>query len=290
MINPVFLRTFMSLVKTKHFTRTAESLNMTQPGVSQHIKKLEERLGKSLLHRHGKTFELTPAGERLYQFGLQQAEAEAELISAMVGDDQYAGECKIACSGSMAMQLYPRLLGLQQQYPRLSCSVEAAPNGVILERIRSNQSDMGIMTQLIVEQKLTQQKLGEDALCLVVPVGCDTSWEGLMQLGFIDHPDGHHYATQVLEANFSDHYHRRQKIPVSSYINQLSQILLPVSQGLGFTVLPKSSVEAFPYPQLIERASLPTSVNETVYLIYKKHRPLPARYGLIKDLLLGLWA
>ncbi|MGL5799515.1 MAG: helix-turn-helix domain-containing protein, partial [Plesiomonas sp.] len=37
MINPIWLKTFISLVDTGNFSRTAEKLNMTQPGVSQHI-------------------------------------------------------------------------------------------------------------------------------------------------------------------------------------------------------------------------------------------------------------
>lgn len=290
MINPVFLRTFMSLVQTKHFTHTAQMLHMTQPGVSQHIKKLETALDKPLLNRYGKTFELTPAGERLYQFGLQQVDAEAELVSALADDDQYRGACKVACSGSMAMQLYPQLLGLQQQYPAITVNIEAAPNMAIIERIQKNRSDIGIVTQLIAEPTLEQQVLGEDALCLVLPAGIEANWETLLQLGFIDHPDGQHYATQVLQANFPELYQGIEKIATSGYINQLSQILLPVSQGLGFTVLPQSSVKAFPYPEQIQLATLASPVNETVYLIYKKHRPLAARYGLIKSLLLGLWA
>ena len=52
---------------------------MTQPGVSQHIKKLEQQLGAALLARYGKSFELTEAGQRLYDYALNQAEAETQL-------------------------------------------------------------------------------------------------------------------------------------------------------------------------------------------------------------------
>lgn len=163
MINPVFLRTFMSLVKTNHFTHTAELLNMTQPGVSQHIKKLEVQIGKPLLNRHGKKFELTSAGEGLFQYGLQLSEAESELMQTIAGDEYNAGDCKLACSGSMAMQLYPELLRLQQKFSGITVSVEAAPNATIVEMIKSNQSDIGIITQPAIDPKLIQERLGEDA-------------------------------------------------------------------------------------------------------------------------------
>ncbi len=51
MINPLWLNTFRTLVKVGHFTQTAEKLYMTQPGVSQHIKKLEQACHCDLLSR-----------------------------------------------------------------------------------------------------------------------------------------------------------------------------------------------------------------------------------------------
>lgn len=290
MINPVFLRTFISLVKTNHFTHTAELLNMTQPGVSQHIKKLEAHLGKPLLNRHGKTFELTTAGETLYRYGLEQAEAETELLNAIKEDDMHRGECRIACSGSMAMRLYPELLHLQKKFPDLTVNIEAAPNAVIVERIRANQSDIGIVTQPVNDPKLELKQLGEDALCLLVPTQAESTWQDLLRLGFINHPDGHHYAIQLLELNFSKEFAGMDLIPQSGYINQLSQILLPVSLGLGFTVLQQSSLDAFPSSDQIHSVGLTVPINETVYLVTKKYRNLPSRYKLIREILAAQWS
>ena len=131
--------------------------------------------------------------------------------------------------------------------------------------------------------------LYEDELCLVTPTEADSTWIALMQLGFIDHPDGHHYAIQLLEVNYAEQYRGIDRVPCSGYINQLSQILLPVSLGLGFTVIPRSSVDAFPYPERIQVAKLAVPVNEPVYLLAKKNRDLPSRYQLIKQLLIGQW-
>ncbi len=289
MINPVFLRTFMHLVKTNHFTRTAEQLHMTQPGVSQHIKKLEEYLGTPLLNRYGKSFELTRAGELLYQYGAQQAEAEFDLQQKLAGDDPHAGKCRLACSGSMAMQLYPSLLGLQKQFGELRFSVEAAPKTAIIERIKNNQSDFGIVTQPVNDPMLDSEYLGKDTLCLVLPPKTVARWQSLRSLGFINHPDGHHYASRVLETNFPDDFNGMDQISESGYINQLGQILLPVAQGLGFTVIPKSSLDAFPFPDQLQSATLEAPVEDEVYLLTKKHKPLPKRYHRIRELLIDQW-
>ncbi|WP_027858035.1 LysR family transcriptional regulator [Marinobacterium jannaschii] len=289
MINPIFLRTFMRLVETNHFTQAAIQLNMTQPGVSQHIKKLEQQLGYPLLNRHGKRFELTEAGGRLYDYGVRQIEAEVELRESIAGDQQCQGECRLACSGSMAMQLYPELLGLQQQYPGLTISLEAAPNTAIVERIKTNKTDIGLVTQPVNDAELSQTQLGQDRLCLAVPAGSGFSWQNLVSLGFINHPDGHHYAIQVLEANFADDFRGMASVAQSGYINQLSQILLPVSLGLGFTVIPRSSLAAFSQPDRIRIAEMDKPVDEPVFLVSKKHRTLPSRYQLVTELLAKQW-
>ena len=87
MINELWLQTFSTLVEQKHFTKTSEILHMTQPGVSQHIKKLEESLGHLLLRRSGKSFELTREGEILYQFALKKREDEIELMDILSSED-----------------------------------------------------------------------------------------------------------------------------------------------------------------------------------------------------------
>ncbi|WP_272966300.1 LysR family transcriptional regulator, partial [Alteromonas australica] len=68
MLNPQWLDTFKVLVETGNFTRTAEQRFMTQPGVSQHIKKLEEACGCELVIRLGKGVELTEQGQRVYDY------------------------------------------------------------------------------------------------------------------------------------------------------------------------------------------------------------------------------
>ncbi|MGI0117529.1 LysR family transcriptional regulator [Zooshikella sp. RANM57] len=289
MISQNFLRTFRVLVQTGNFTRTAEQLYMTQSGVSQHIKKLETQLGQLLLNRYGKRFELTSAGELLFDFAIKQLTAESELLKSLEMDNPHVGQCKIACSGPMAMQLYPELLNLQVHTPTLTFSLEAAPNETIIELIKNNQFDLGIVTQQVNDHALMQQWVGTDDLCLIVPKGKQVNWSSLMNLGFINHPSGHHYAYQLLEQNFPNEFVTMNQLPERSYVNQLAQILLPISHGIGFTVIPKSTLDVYPYLNKIRVVTLDKPVAEDVYLVSKKHKPLPVRYQLVTSLIKQLW-
>ncbi|WP_413700159.1 LysR family transcriptional regulator [Psychromonas sp. KJ10-10] len=96
MLNPVWLRTFKTLVEVGHFTQTAEKLFMTQPGVSQHITKLEAICGHALIKRYNKTFEVTEQGRRVYQYALKLEEQQTQLIESLGFDNSTLGECRIA--------------------------------------------------------------------------------------------------------------------------------------------------------------------------------------------------
>ncbi|CAG22889.1 LysR family transcriptional regulator [Photobacterium profundum] len=288
MLNNQWLNTFITLVDVGHFTQTSEKLFMTQPGVSQHIKKLEEQVGTLLLQRIGKKFELTQAGEALYNFGRLRATEEADLLISLKTDNPYSGDCRFGCSGSMAMFLYPKFLSRQSKHPELHISIEAAPDQRIINEVLNNNIDIGIITQHVISTELEQESLGHDALCLVVPhqyKNQKMTFVELNQLGFINHPNGEQYAEQVLRANYKDDYQSIKQIRKSSYINQLNQILLPVSMGLGYTVLPRTTIEQFELQDSIAILPSDTVVNEEHFLIKKKFRQLPKRYQWFIDLI-----
>ena len=64
---------------------------MTQPGVSQHIKKLEQACGHALIARHNKTFEITEAGQSVYLYALEIERQQAELLNSLNIEDPYTG-------------------------------------------------------------------------------------------------------------------------------------------------------------------------------------------------------
>jgi len=287
MIDQKHLTTFMKLVETQHFTQTAEQLFMTQPGVTQHIKKLEKHFNTLLLERYGKRFELTLAGEKLYQTGLKMFALEDQLNEQINHDETYKGICSIACSGSIANFLYPHFVQQQTQCPELSVFVEAAPNKNIINNLLNNEIDLGIVTIQTTHQQLKQIKVGVEELQLVLPASItlkgNVGFTDLNQIGFINHPDGLHFIEKVFSANFKDDYKGPDNLNIKGYVNQLQQILLPVAKGVGFTILPKSTIQQFAQPQLITVVPLPQRIEDPLYLTQKRYRQLPVRYQWFED-------
>ncbi|MDF4985909.1 LysR family transcriptional regulator, partial [Vibrio parahaemolyticus] len=61
------LRYFVELVNEQSFTRASEKLFVTQPTISKMIRSLEQDVGQPLLHREGRRFWLTDAGDIVFQ-------------------------------------------------------------------------------------------------------------------------------------------------------------------------------------------------------------------------------
>lgn len=281
MINPAYLRSFCALVDIGHFTRTADQLHMTQSGVSQHIRKLEEQLGEPLLVRQGKGFTVTACGDRLYREG-RRLLAEWDDLEAKVGiDPAYEGVVKIASPGSVGLKLYPYLLQLQKRYPKLVIDYRFAPNSEIEKLIAGHKIDFGLMTCMASNADVSLEAMAEEELLLILPAKhAKPSWDELMSLGFIDHPDGAHHAGQLLGANFPE-FQSSQQLNRTGFSNQINLILEPVSLGLGFTVLPTYAVAAFRASSKIKIWPLTHKVAETLFIGKHRNKFMPNRVATV---------
>jgi len=250
---------------------------MTQSGVSQHIRKLEEQLGAELLVRQGKQFSLSGAGERLYAEAQGILFALSNLEQTIAEDPPFEGSVRIMSPGSVGLKLYPHLLALQSKHPKLIIDYRFAPNPDVEKAIAGSGVNLGFMTSRSTLADVSCTPVAHEALLLVTPASIEEpDWDTLMNLGFIDHPDGSHHASLLLGANYPQFQHSNL-FPKKGFSNQIGLILEPVSMGLGFTVLPAHAVEAFEKPGQIRVHPLANPVSETLYLCVPRHRALAAR-------------
>ncbi|TPE46514.1 LysR family transcriptional regulator [Amaricoccus solimangrovi] len=279
MLNALWLETFVTLCETAHFTRAAAALNMTQPGVSQHIRKLEAQVGEALLSRDGKSFTPTPAGEAVLAIGKRRRDEDRELRRTLRHDDPDAGQVSVACSGSIALLLYPRFLALMADAPALLLMLEAAPEARVVEGVAEGRFDLGIISHPPAHPRLEGESVGQDELCLILPRGAaaPVSLAELEALGFVAHPDGFAHADELLGANFPDDYPGAERLAWRSFINQIGQIPAPVARGIGYTILPRSGVDTYPERDRLCIVPLPRPVRHDLWLIQRRNRQLPAR-------------
>lgn len=94
---------------------------------------------------------------------------------------------------------------------------------------------------------------------MLVPETMDepVTFAALDSLGLVAHPDVFNYSEDVLGANFPDDFSGAARLHVRTSVNQIGQILAPVAEGLGYTLLPRSDLSGFAGRNRLRVISLP---------------------------------
>jgi DNA-binding transcriptional LysR family regulator len=164
------LRYFVSLAEELHFRRAAERLNVTQPAVSQHLRKLEEYLGVQLLERAQHRVSLTPAGEALLVEArgvLQQADrARRAAIGAC---HHYDGRLRIGHLPDAVPPTLPRaLVRFAAATPGVEVVLETSPSLELIERVRDGRLDAAAVCLPAPVNGLHVTALGEEGVVVAL--------------------------------------------------------------------------------------------------------------------------
>ena len=129
---------FVAAYEERSFTAAAVREGATQSGVSQHVRKLEERFGARLFTRDAGRVSPTPAADRYYLRCLDVLRAHAEAAQAL-------RDCSTGLSGTVTVGLMPTvtrcalapaLAGFTDSHPNVSVTVHEGYSGALTERVR----------------------------------------------------------------------------------------------------------------------------------------------------------
>jgi DNA-binding transcriptional LysR family regulator len=164
------LRIFQSAAKLLNFTRAAEELHLTQPGISKHLKALEEYYGARLFERLGKKVVLTQAGEALHEATsaafnlLDAAKARIDDINGLAG-----GKLVIGASVTIGTYILPgKLVRFRQHHPGVEIKVETALSRQITDKVLDNSLELGLVGHYARDARLEAKSFMDDRLALIV--------------------------------------------------------------------------------------------------------------------------
>jgi len=109
MLDLDLLRSFVSVVDAGGFTRAGERVHRTQSTVSQQIRRLEDALGRELVHRNGRQATPTEEGERLLSYArriLALADEARDVVARPAGE----GVVRLGIPEDFAAYRLPELL------------------------------------------------------------------------------------------------------------------------------------------------------------------------------------
>lgn len=140
------LRIVRAIADTGTITAAAESLGYSQPAVSQHVRRLERRLGTALLERRGRGVRLTEAGQVLARHGATVTaalDAAATEVAALTG--LRTGRVRLLAFPSSSATLVPQALAaLRRDHPDLRVSLDECEPPESLQRLRDGSCDVAL--------------------------------------------------------------------------------------------------------------------------------------------------
>ncbi|WP_197416669.1 LysR family transcriptional regulator [Herbaspirillum rubrisubalbicans] len=140
------LRTFMFVVQERGVGRAASTLCLSQPAVSQALRRLEEAVGGILLHRRHGEFRLTPLGEEIYAVAREMYGMVARIDGAAghAGED-VAGHLRLLLMSRVQSAAYDDFLArFHRRYPRVEFRIEVMQSAAILDTLAKGSSGLGL--------------------------------------------------------------------------------------------------------------------------------------------------
>lgn len=169
----VALECFVALAEELHFHRAADRCHISQPAMSQQIRKLEQELDVRLAHRTKRVVSLTNAGEVFLAEArktIRQMELAAEL--ARRTDRGQIGQLTVGVTAPALYVVLPEVVALfQRALPGVGLVVRELTTAEQEKSLMRGDIDIGIVHPPLEESALRTERIGRAAYQMAIPEG-----------------------------------------------------------------------------------------------------------------------
>ncbi|WP_431862491.1 LysR family transcriptional regulator [Azospirillum sp.] len=165
------LRCFVTLADIGNFGRAAKRLGMSQPAVSQLLKRLEDLLGQRLFDRTRSAVALTPAGALfLPQARRALAAVEEAMEEARRGFAGEVGRLRLGLSVPSLYNQVPALIrAFRARRPEVEVVIDSVPSGEQEGALLERRIDVGFSNFSTADPRLVQRLIGAEPMRVVLP-------------------------------------------------------------------------------------------------------------------------
>ena len=239
------LEYFAAVARHRHFTRAAEALYVTQPALSQQIRRLEGELGLALFRRTSRGVELTAAGADL----LVHAERVlAEVAAARAEMDRHTGVsrgvARVAATAADAARLPEALADFHADHPGIQIALRQGSAAEVVALVQRGAVDVAVLALTDEPAGVVATPLADEPLRVAVPVddeltGAVIELERLRGRAFILAEPGTALRATVLAATQAAGF---SPLPLFE-VGDPATVRFLVRTGLGIALVPASWLE-----------------------------------------------
>jgi DNA-binding transcriptional LysR family regulator len=273
------VKVFQAVAGHMSFSRAAEELSISQPGVTFHVKALEREYGTPLFERVGRRLYLTDAGRTLLGYVQRAALMEREARVALEElKGLQSGLLVVGASATIGIYLLPEVLGeFRNRHPGIKVSLRVGNKRHTIERLLHNELDFGLVAGPVAESLLVAEPYLDDELVVIVSPAHRFAREGVVYPGelrretFLVREPGS--GTQEL---MEERLGQLGIVPADSMqLGSTEAIKQAVSANLGISIASRYSVEAEMASGRLCAAEVPTlKMQRRLLLLHHKDKRL----------------
>ncbi len=273
------LQYFIAVTEQMNFSKAAEKLHISQPSLSNAIKKLEQEIGSPLLKRNTRNLQLTEAGELLYE----RAKAilkNMEILKIEMDEVIVHGtsEVTIGVMESIKHWLPKVIANYKSDYPQMMIHlVDILGSKRVKKSLKSYKTHVIITNQRMDDDELEVQNLYEERLVAVLPLNHPLAekdrltFADLCNEPFIISTEGFQTRLDILSA-FEQ---ANVKMNIQYEIERFETAVSLVRENLGITILPENYLQGPTAKTIVQKEIDGPNLRRNVYLVSLKNRHLP---------------
>ncbi len=275
--------------RLRHFGRAAAHCNVSQPTLSEQIRKLEALLGVTLFERTRRRVEVTGRGDIILDRAARiLADAHAMLDLGREIGVPLTGKLSLGAIETLGPYYLPRILEpVRTAYPGLELRLFEDKTARLLDRIRAGDLDAALVAMPMTEEALVSVPLFFEPFVLVCPTGHRLADHPLASGRDLEGDDlllleeGHCLRDQALALCQSAH------APRTRHATSLETLWSMIAAGEGYSLLPALSCSGRAHlSSLVGFRALPDlALGRTIGLVWRASDPRGAEFSKLAALL-----
>ncbi len=244
------LKVFHAVAKLLSFTKAAEALHMTQPAVTFQVRQLEEYFNTRLFDRTHNKVNLTPAGNKVYEFADRIFDLYDEMensVRELTGE--ISGALTIGASTTIAEYMLPTLLGqFKANYPDINIRLKVSNTEGIVSMVEHNVIDLGVVEASVSNKNLIVEVCHDDQLVVVAPPNHELAQQKgpikpdvLKSLPFICREEGSGTREVIMEY-LQDNAINQGEMNFCLELGSPEALKGAVEAGMGISILSRSTI------------------------------------------------
>ena len=299
-MNTKQLKYVLILAREGTFSKAAEELNITQPSLSQYIKKIENEIGLELFDRTNGEVRLTDAGRVYLEAGRKILDLEHQMEVSFSDISAYkTGSLIIGAAPYRTASMMPEIAcAFKDIHPGMHLVVREGTTAELAEGMEHGEYDLCLTLLPLDGRIFAWEKVVEEELILAVPASMpllDTNEipnrkypavnaEALNHQNMVMLTDAQYMQKQLMSLAAEYHLTIQTAVVVKSLEAQIAM----VRAGVGMALMP-SGIERFCVPSEVTFYSFvqPLPKRELV-VMWRKDRKLSKAAQELKDIIRGI--